>query len=97
MFLEKSPKRYKKQVNATWRKIGYDMDQKILLNVKNSTMLECLLPKFMSKFAGMFLFIERVFKDVYKLELPPNINVHPSFHVSLLKPFKEHTIWTGCK
>ena len=49
--------------------------------------------KFMSKFAGPFSIVERVFKDVYKLELPPEIKVHSTFHVSLLKPFKEDTLW----
>ena len=51
----------------------------------------------MSKFAGSFPIVERVFKDVYKLELPPKIKVHPTFHVSLLKPFKKDTLWPDCK
>ena len=62
------------------------------MNVKNFTMPEGLTPKFISKFAGPFPIIEWVFKDVYKLELPPEIKVHPTFHVSLLKPFKEDTL-----
>ena len=60
-------------------------------------MLKGLTPKFMSKFLGPFYIVERVFKDVYKLELPPEIKVHPTFHVKLLKLFKEYTIWTGRK
>jgi hypothetical protein len=60
-------------------------------------MPEGLTPKFMSKFAGPFPIVERVFKDVYKLELPPEIKVHPTLHVSLLKPFKEDTLWPNRK
>jgi hypothetical protein len=75
----------------------YEVGQKVLLNVKNFTMPEGLTPKFMSKFAGPFPIVERVFKDVYKLELPPEIKVHPTFHVSLLKPFKEDTLWPNRK
>jgi len=96
-LLEKAQKRYEKQVNAGRREVEYEVGQKVLLNVKNFTMPEGLTPKFMSKFAGPFPIVERVFKDVYKLELPPEIKVHPTFHVSLLKPFKEDTLWPNRK
>ena len=86
-----------KQVNAGRCEVEYGMGQKVLLNVKNFTLPEGLTPKFMSKFAGPFPIVERVFKDVYKLELPLEIKVHPMFHVSLLKPFKEDTLWPDRK
>ena len=96
-WLEKAQKRYEKQVNAGRREVDYEVGQKVLLKVKNFTMPEGLTPKFMSKFAGPFAIVEKLFKDVYKLELPPEIKVHPTFHVSLLKPFKEDTLWAGRK
>ena len=74
------------------------MGQKVLLNVKNFIMPKGLTPKFISKFAGLFpIIVEQVFKNVYKLELLPKIKVHPTFHVSLLKPFKEDTLWPDRK
>jgi len=97
LLLEKARRRYEKQVNAGRREVEYEVGQKVLLNVKNFTMPEGLTPKFMSKFAGPFPIVERVFKDVYKLELPPEIKVHPTFHVSLLKPFREHNLWPNRK
>jgi ribosomal protein L21E len=97
LLLEKARRRYEKQVNAGRREVEFEVGQKVLLNVKNFTMPEGLTPKFMSKFAGPFPIVERVFKDVYKLELPPEIKVHPTFHVSLLKPFKEDTLWPDRK
>jgi hypothetical protein len=97
LLLEEAQKRYEKQVNAGRREVEYEVGQKVLLNVKNFTMPEGLTPKFMSKFAGLFPIVERVFKDVYKLELPPEIKVHPTFHVLLLKPFKEDTLWPNRK
>ena len=53
----------------------------MLLNVKNFTLSEGLTPKFMSKVGFLFPIVERMFKDMYKLELPPDIKVHPIFHV----------------
>ena len=97
LLLKKAQKHYEKQVNAGRREVKYGMGQKVLLNVKNFTLPKGLTPKFMSKFAGQFLIVERVFKDVYKLELLPEIKVHPTFHVSLLKPFKEDTLWLDRK
>ena len=34
---------------------------------------------------------------MYKLELLPEIKVHPTLHVSLLKPFNEDTLWPDQK
>jgi hypothetical protein len=47
----------------------------------------------MSKIGAPFSIVEQVFKDIYSLELPPEIKVHPTFHVSFLKPFKDNTLW----
>jgi hypothetical protein len=62
--------------------------QNVLLNGENFTMSEGLIPKFMSIFAGPFQIVEQVFKDIYKLELLRNINVHLTFYISLFKPLK---------
>ena len=53
-------------------------------------MLKGLTLNFMSKFAGPFCIMKLVFKDVYKLDLQLDIKMHPTFHVSGLKPFKEY-------
>ena len=49
-------------------------------------------PKFMAKFAGPFPVVKQVFDDAYKLALPPEIKVHPVFHVSLLKEYSEESV-----
>ena len=69
----------------------------ILLNVNNFTLFEGLIPKFMSKIRALYLIVERLFKDMYKLDLSPEVKVHLTFHVSLLNPFKEHTLWPDRK
>ena len=92
LLLEKAQKRYEKQFNARRCEMEYGVSQKVLLDVKNFTLPKGLTPKFMSKFVGLFFIVERVFKDVYKFELSPEIKVHPTFHVSLLKSL-EDTSW----
>jgi hypothetical protein len=93
LLLENARRHYEKEVNVRRREVEYKVEQKVLLDVKNYIMPQGLTPNFMSKFAGPFPIMEQEFKDVYKLELPHEIKVHPTFHVSLLKPFKEDNLW----
>ena len=67
------------------------------LNVKNFTLPQGLTPKFMAKFAGPFPVVKQVFDDAYKLALPPEIKVHPVFHVSLLKEYFEDSVRSGAR
>ena len=41
---------------------------------------------------GPFSIIKQVNEVAYRLELPPSMKIHPIFHVSLLKPYKDSTI-----
>jgi hypothetical protein len=47
---------------------------------------EGLSHKFLGPYAGPFKVLEKKLSDIYKLELPENLRVHPTFHVSLSKP-----------
>jgi hypothetical protein len=40
----------------------------------------------MGPYAGPFKVLEKKLFDTYKLELPENLRIHLTFHVSLLKP-----------
>ena len=74
------------------RQVSFKVGQKLWLNVKNFTLSQGLTTKFMAKFAGPFLVVKQVFDDAYKLALPPEIKVHPVFHVSLLKEYFEDSM-----
>ena len=60
--------------------------------MKNFILPQGLTPKFMAKFAGPFSVVKQVFDDAYKLALPPEIKVHPVFHVSLLEEYFEDSV-----
>jgi hypothetical protein len=58
----------------------------VWLNIKNFRLVEGLSHKFLGPYAGPFKVLEKKLSNTYKLELPKNLKVHPTFHVSLLKP-----------
>jgi hypothetical protein len=84
--LEKAHKKYKDFADKSRREVKFQMGDKVWLNIKNFWLPEGLSHKFMGPYAGPFKVLEKKLSDTYKLELPENLRVHPTFHVSLLKP-----------
>lgn len=41
--------------------------------------------KLSSKYLGSYTMLERIVKVAYHLDLPPQMRIHPIFHISLLK------------
>lgn len=65
------------------------MAKRVWLSAKNFTLSKEITPKFTSKFAGPFEIIANLFEDVYTLDLPSELSIHPTFHISLLKKYYE--------
>jgi hypothetical protein len=66
--------------------VSFEEGNEMWLNIKKFQLLESLSHKFLGSYAGPFKVLEKKFLDTYKIELPENLKVHPTFHVSLLKP-----------
>ncbi len=73
-------------MNKSQREVNFKEGDEVWLNIKNFRLPEGLSHKFLGPYAGPFKVLEKKFLDIYKLELPENLKVHPIFHVSLLKP-----------
>ncbi len=84
--LEKAHKRYKDFADKSRREVKFEVGDKVWLNIRNFQLPEGLSHKFMGPYAGPFKVLEKKLSDTYKLELSENLRVHPTFHVSLLKP-----------
>ncbi len=83
--LEKAHKRYKDFADKSQREVKFQEGDEVWLNIKNFWLPEGLSHKFLGPYAGPFKMLEKKLSDTYKLELPKNPRIHPTFHVSLLK------------
>jgi hypothetical protein len=71
--------------------VKFQEGDEVWLNIKNFRLPEGLSHKFLGPYAGPFKVLEKKFFDTYKLELMENLRVHPTFHVSFLKPVSRDT------
>lgn len=89
--LRKAAKWMKKYANQGRRALGFQVGDKVLLKltpqiwkkISSATVHRSLIVKY----DGPFPVVERVGEVVYRFNLPERLKIHPTFHVSFLKPF----------
>jgi transposase InsO family protein len=86
--LEKAAQLQAKYHNRHTEAKHFGVGEQVLLSGKN---IHSKRPhkKLDNKWLGPFRILERISKQAYKLNLPPSMKrLHPTFHVSLLEPYK---------
>jgi hypothetical protein len=71
-------------VDKSQQEVSFEKGDEVWLNIKNFQLPEGLSHKFLGPCAGPFKVLKKKYHDIYKLELPKNLKIHPIFHVSLL-------------
>jgi len=66
--------------------VKFQERDEVWLNIKNFQLPKGLSHKFLGPYTGPFKVLEKKLSNTYKLELLENLKVHPTFHVSILKP-----------
>jgi len=84
--LQKVHKKFKDFANKSQWEVKFQVGDEVWLNIKNFRLPEGISHKFLGPYAGPFKVLEKKLSDTYKLELAENLKVHPTFHVSFLKP-----------
>ncbi len=77
--LEKAHKRYKDFADKSWWEVKFQEGDEVWLNIKDFRLPKGLSHKFLGPYAGPFKVLENKLSDTYKLELPENLRVHPTF------------------
>jgi Chromo (CHRromatin Organisation MOdifier) domain len=88
--IKRANERMTANVNKSRRDIQFQVGDFVLLSTANLRLPlgTKRVKKLAPKFIGPFSILERIAEGrAYRLELPPHMRLHPTFHVSSLRPF----------
>ena len=84
--LSEAQSRQSHYANKDRREISFNIGDLVMLSTNNLRNLD-KTPKLSSKYIGPFKIKKKISDVVYELDLPTDMNIHPSFHISKLKKY----------
>ena len=89
--LKKASRRMKKYADKGKRPLEFEEGEKVFLKLTPQIWKKILNKQFqrglIPKYDGPFEIVKRIGNVAYKLKLPERLKLHPTFHVSFLKPY----------
>ena len=77
--------------NKSRREVKYQVDDQVLLSsnhINLASQANQPTKKLQHHFIGPYHVVQKISDVAYKLDLPDSLKIHPVFHVSLLRPYK---------
>jgi hypothetical protein len=79
--------RQKSYADRKRRELEFSVGDQVMLSTKHLKLKTPGCRKLMPLWAGPYSVSQKIGAVAYRLQLPPELTIHPVFHVSLLKPF----------
>ena len=92
--MEKSHNQMKQHADKKRKDVSFAVNDLVLLSTVHLR-IKNVPTKFQKRFVGPFRVIRKVGRSAYQLELPSTWKIHDTFHVSLLKGWKESVFSPG--
>ena len=86
----KAQQSQKRQADKHRRPHDFKAGDRVLLNTRNLKLKEGTSRKFAIRWTGPFLIKDMVHENAARLNIPHDWKIHPTFNVSLLKPYREN-------
>jgi hypothetical protein len=85
--IEKMNEKYRIAASKGHKEVKLEPGDLVWLHLRKEWFLKLRKSNFMSRVAGPFKILTKINDNAYKLELPPEFEVSPSFNISDLRPY----------
>jgi translation initiation factor IF-1 len=85
--IKKMNEKYRIAANKGRKEVKLEPGDLVWLHLRKERFSELRKSKLMSRAAGPFKILAKINNNAYKLELPPEFGVSPSFNISDLRPY----------